>query len=107
MQLDDFHIVGSSPEILAQVENGKVVNRPLAGTRRRGRDEDEDRAMAQELINDPKEIAEHLMLVDLGRNDLGRVCKIGTVRVTEQFTIERYAHVFHIASHGDGDHRRT
>ena len=103
MRLDDFHIVGSSPEILAQVENGKVVNRPLAGTRRRGRDEDEDRAMAQELINDPKEIAEHLMLVDLGRNDLGRVCKIGTVRVTEQFKIERYAHVFHIASHVEGE----
>ena len=91
MRLDDFHIVGSSPEILAQVENGKVVNRPLAGTRRRGRDEEEDRAMAQELIDDPKEIAEHLMLVDLGRNDLGRVCKVGTVRVTEQFKIERYA----------------
>ncbi|MCY3859672.1 MAG: anthranilate synthase component I [Gammaproteobacteria bacterium] len=103
MRLDDFHIVGSSPEILAQVENGKVVNRPLAGTRRRGRDEEEDRAMAQELIEDPKEIAEHLMLVDLGRNDLGRVCKIGTVRVTEQFKIERYAHVFHIASHVEGD----
>lgn len=103
MRLDDFHIVGSSPEILAQVENGKVVNRPLAGTRRRGRDEEEDRAMAQELIDDPKEIAEHLMLVDLGRNDLGRVCKIGTVRVTEQFKIERYAHVFHIASHVEGE----
>ncbi|MCY4094345.1 MAG: anthranilate synthase component I [Gammaproteobacteria bacterium] len=103
MRLDDFHIVGSSPEILAQVEDGKVVNRPLAGTRRRGRDEEEDRAMAQELIDDPKEIAEHLMLVDLGRNDLGRVCKIGTVRVTEQFKIERYAHVFHIASHVEGE----
>lgn len=103
MRLDDFHIVGSSPEILAQVENGRVVNRPLAGTRRRGRDEEEDRAMAQELLNDPKEIAEHLMLVDLGRNDLGRVCKIGSVRVTEQFKIERYAHVFHIASHVEGE----
>ena len=101
--MDDFHIVGSSPEILAQVENGKVVNRPLAGTRRRGRDEEEDRALAQELLNDPKEIAEHLMLVDLGRNDIGRVCKIGSVRVTEQFEIERYAHVIHIASHVEGE----
>ncbi|MCE2407108.1 MAG: anthranilate synthase component I [Pseudomonadales bacterium] len=103
MRLDDFHIVGSSPEILAQVEHGKVVNRPLAGTRRRGRDEEEDHAMAQELLDDPKEIAEHLMLVDLGRNDLGRVCKVGTIRVTEQFKIERYAHVFHIASHVEGE----
>lgn len=103
MRLDDFHIVGSSPEILAQVENGRVVNRPLAGTRRRGKDEEEDRALAQELLEDPKEIAEHLMLVDLGRNDIGRVCKIGSVRVTEQFEIERYAHVIHIASHVEGE----
>ena len=103
MRLDDFHIVGSSPEILAQVENGKVVNRPLAGTRRRGVDEVEDLAMEKELLADPKEIAEHLMLIDLGRNDIGRVCKIGTVQVTEQFQIERYAHVLHIASHVEGE----
>lgn len=103
MRFDDFHVIGSSPEILAQVENGKVVNRPLAGTRRRGHDEAEDLAMEKELLSDPKEIAEHLMLIDLGRNDIGRVCKIGTVRVTEQFQIERYAHVLHIASHVEGD----
>ncbi|MYD44181.1 MAG: anthranilate synthase component I [Gammaproteobacteria bacterium] len=103
MRLDDFHIVGSSPEILAQVEYGKVVNRPLAGTRRRGRDEAEDLAMEQELLADPKELAEHLMLIDLGRNDIGRVCKIGSVQVTEQFQIERYAHVLHIASHVEGE----
>ena len=103
IRMDDFHIVGSSPEILAQVENGKVVNRPLAGTRRRGRNPEEDREMEEELLADPKEVAEHLMLIDLGRNDLGRVCKIGSVKVTEQFQIERYAHVLHIASHVEGE----
>ena len=103
MHFDDFHVVGSSPEILAQVEDGKVVNRPLAGTRRRGVDAAEDLAMEQELMADPKEIAEHLMLIDLGRNDIGKVCKIGTVQVTEQFQIERYAHVLHIASHVEGE----
>ena len=103
MRLDEFHIVGSSPEILAQVENGKVINRPLAGTRRRGRNPAEDLELEKELLADPKEIAEHLMLIDLGRNDLGRVCKIGSVRVTEQFEIERYAHVLHIASHVEGE----
>lgn len=103
MRLDDFHIVGSSPEILAQVEDGKVVNRPLAGTRPRGNDEAEDLALERELLADPKELAEHLMLIDLGRNDIGRVCKIGSVKVTEQFQIERYAHILHIASHVEGE----
>ena len=103
MQLDDFHIVGSSPEILAQLENGKVVNRPLAGTRPRGKTPEEDLELEQELLADPKEIAEHLMLIDLCRNDIGRVCKIGSVRLTEQFQIERYSHVLHIASHVEGD----
>ena len=103
MHFDNFHVVGSSPEILAQVEDGRVVNRPLAGTRRRGVDAADDLAMEQELLADPKEIAEHLMLIDLGRNDIGRVCKIGSVRVTEQFQIERYAHVLHIASHVEGE----
>ena len=98
MNLDDFHIVSSSPEILARLENGTIVNRPLAGTRRRGRTEAEDRAMEQELVNDPKEIAEHLMLIDLGRNDVGRVAEIGSVEVTEQFTVERYSHVMHLSS---------
>ena len=98
MNLDDFHIVSSSPEILARVEDGVIVNRPLAGTRRRGRTEAEDIAMEAELANDPKEIAEHLMLIDLGRNDVGRVSKIGSVEVTEQFVVERYSHVMHLSS---------
>ena len=98
MNLDDFHIVSSSPEILARLENGAIVNRPLAGTRRRGRTEAEDRAMEAELVGDPKELAEHLMLIDLGRNDVGRVAEIGSVKVTEQFTVERYSHVMHLSS---------
>ena len=98
MDLDDFHIVSSSPEILARVENGSIVNRPLAGTRRRGHSDEEDLALEQELLADPKEIAEHLMLIDLGRNDVGRVAEIGTVEVTEQFAVERYSHVMHISS---------
>ena len=110
MNLDGFHIVSSSPEILARVERvGEdprrriIVNRPLAGTRRRGRTEAEDRAMEEELVNDPKEIAEHLMLIDLGRNDVGRVAKIGSVKVTEQFVVERYSHVMHLSSNVVGD----
>ena len=98
MNLADFHIVSSSPEILARVEDGVIVNRPLAGTRRRGRTEAEDQAMEDELVNDPKEIAEHLMLIDLGRNDVGRVSEIGSVEVTEQFVVERYSHVMHLSS---------
>ena len=89
MDLDDFEIVSSSPEILARLEDGKVTNRPLAGTRRRGHTEAEDLALEEELKNDPKEIAEHLMLIDLGRNDVGRVAQPGTVTVTEKFMIER------------------
>ena len=103
MHLDDFHIVSSSPEILARVEGKTVVNRPLAGTRRRGRDEAEDLELEQELKADAKEIAEHLMLIDLSRNDVGRVSKVGSVGVTEKFNIERYAHVMHIASHVEGE----
>lgn len=103
MNLDDFHIVSSSPEILARVENGVVTNRPLAGTRRRGRSIEEDEFLERELLNDPKEIAEHLMLIDLGRNDIGKVCKVGSVKVTDKFTIERYSHVMHIASHVIGE----
>ena len=103
MNLDDFHIVSSSPEILARVENGVIVNRPLAGTRRRGHTEAEDRAMEEELVSDPKEIAEHLMLIDLGRNDVGRVSKIGSVKVTEQFVVERYSHVMHLSSNVVGE----
>ncbi|MCY4013220.1 MAG: anthranilate synthase component I [Gammaproteobacteria bacterium] len=103
MNLDEFHIVSSSPEILARVEHGTIVNRPLAGTRRRGHTDAEDRAMEEELLNDPKEIAEHLMLIDLGRNDVGRVSKVGSVKVTEQFVVERYSHVMHLSSNVVGE----
>ena len=98
MHLDEFQIVSSSPEILARLENGEITNRPLAGTRRRGYNEAEDRALEEELKADPKEIAEHLMLIDLGRNDVGRVSVAGSVNVTEQFVIERYSHVMHLSS---------
>ena len=98
MNLKDFHIVSSSPEILARLDHGEVTVRPLAGTRRRGIDETEDKALEEELLADPKEIAEHLMLIDLGRNDIGKVCEIGSVEVSEMMTVERYAHVMHIAS---------
>ena len=103
MNLDDFHIVSSSPEILARLDNGQVTVRPLAGTRRRGVDKAEDKALETELLGDPKEIAEHLMLIDLGRNDIGKVCKSGSVEVSEMMIVERYAHVMHIASNVDGE----
>jgi anthranilate synthase component 1 len=96
--LGDFHIVGSSPEILARLEDGIVTVRPIAGTRPRGASEAEDTALEKELLSDPKEIAEHLMLIDLGRNDAGRVCETGSVKVTEQMVVERYSHVMHIVS---------
>ncbi len=98
MDLDEFQIVSSSPEILARLEGDTIINRPLAGTRRRGDTPEEDAEMEAELLADPKEIAEHLMLIDLARNDVGRVAQIGSVEVTEQFTIERYSHVMHISS---------
>ena len=98
LDLDDFHIVGSSPEILVRLEDGVVTVRPIAGTRPRGRDEAEDVLLEKELLADPKELAEHLMLIDLGRNDAGRVSKIGTVELTEKMVIERYSHVMHIVS---------
>jgi len=97
-----FSVVGSSPEILVRVRDGTVTIRPLAGTRRRGVDAEEDKRLAEELLADPKERAEHLMLLDLARNDVGRVAKIGTVKVTDQFMIERYSHVMHICSHVEG-----
>ncbi len=99
---DDFHVVGASPEILARLEGDVVTVRPIAGTRKRGVTDDEDKALADELLADPKERAEHIMLVDLGRNDAGRVAQIGTVRVTEQMVIERYSHVMHIVSNVEG-----
>ncbi|MFB6348812.1 anthranilate synthase component I family protein [Moraxella sp. ZJ142] len=97
-----FDIIGASPEILSRIENGTVTVRPLAGTRRRGRDVAEDLALEQELLSDQKEIAEHLMLIDLGRNDIGRVCDIGSVQVTDKMFIERYSQVMHIASNVEG-----
>jgi anthranilate synthase component 1 len=97
-----FALVGSSPEILVRVRGGEVTIRPLAGTRRRGATVEEDRALERELLADPKERAEHLMLLDLGRNDVGRVAEIGSVKVTESFAIERYSHVMHIVSHVTG-----
>ncbi|MEO0392177.1 MAG: anthranilate synthase component I [Pseudomonadota bacterium] len=105
VNFDGFSVVGSSPEILVRVRDGKVTIRPLAGTRPRGADSKEDTALAEDLLADPKEIAEHLMLLDLGRNDVGRVAKLGSVEVTEQFQIERYSHVMHIVSNVDGDLR--
>ena len=97
-----FCLIGSSPEILVRVEDGTVTIRPLAGTRRRGRDEAEDRALAEELVADPKERAEHIMLVDLGRNDVGRVAEPSTVRLDEVMKVERYSHVMHITSNVTG-----
>ena len=98
MNLGDHYVVGSSPEILVRLEQGQVTVRPIAGTRPRGASEDEDRALEQELLNDPKELAEHLMLIDLGRNDAGRVARTGTVQLTDKMIIERYSHVMHIVS---------
>ncbi len=102
LDLGDHHVVGSSPEILARLENGEVTVRPIAGTRRRGKTPEEDLALEKEMVNDPKEIAEHLMLIDLGRNDAGRVSEIGSVTVTEKMMVERYSHVMHITSNVKG-----
>lgn len=98
----DFHVVGSSPEVLVRVEDGLVTVRPIAGTRPRGATEEADLALEQDLLSDAKEIAEHLMLIDLGRNDAGRVSETGTVKVTEQMVIERYSNVMHIVSNVNG-----
>ena len=103
LNLDDFHIVGSSPEVLARLEDGQVTVRPIAGTRRRGKTAEEDLALEKEMLDDPKEIAEHLMLIDLGRNDVGRISQSGSVEVTEKMVVERYSHVMHITSNVVGD----
>ncbi|MEM7753721.1 MAG: chorismate-binding protein, partial [Pseudomonadota bacterium] len=95
---DGFQVIGASPEILVRVFDGEVTVRPIAGTRKRGATPDEDRALEADLLSDEKELAEHLMLLDLGRNDVGRVAKIGTVHPTEEFVIEHYSHVMHIVS---------
>lgn len=102
LDLGDFHIVGSSPEILTRLEDGVVTVRPIAGTRPRGASEAEDQALERELLADPKELAEHLMLIDLGRNDVGRVARTGTVQLTEKMVVERYSHVMHIVSNVTG-----
>ena len=98
LDLEDHQVVGSSPEILVRLEDSKVTVRPIAGTRPRGRDEAEDLALEKDLLADPKELAEHLMLIDLGRNDTGRVSEIGSVKLTEKMAVERYSHVMHIVS---------
>jgi anthranilate synthase component 1 len=105
LDFGDFQAVGSSPEILVRLRGGVVTIRPLAGTRKRGADKAEDAALEAELLADPKERAEHLMLLDLGRNDVGRVAAIGSVRVAESFAIERFSHVMHISSTVEGDLR--
>ena len=102
LNLEDFHIVGSSPEILVRMEDDEVTVRPIAGTRPRGKTPEEDLALEQDLLSDPKELAEHLMLIDLGRNDAGRVSQIGTVKLTTKMIVERYSHVMHIVSNVTG-----
>ena len=105
LRCEGFQLIGSSPEILARLEHGRIDVRPIAGTRPRGETPEQDRALEVELLADPKERAEHLMLVDLGRNDVGRVAEVGTVRVSEYATVERYSHVMHIVSHVTGELR--
>jgi anthranilate synthase component 1 len=97
-----LHLIGSSPEVLVRLQDRTAEVRPIAGTRPRGRTEEEDRALEAELLADPKERAEHVMLVDLGRNDLGRVCEFGTVQVPDLLTVERYSHVIHLVSRVTG-----
>ena len=106
LNLGDHQVVGSSPEILTRYENGIATVRPIAGTRPRGRNEAEDRALQEELLADPKELAEHLMLIDLGRNDIGRIAETGSVTLTEKMVIERYSHVMHIVSNVQGRTRQ-
>jgi anthranilate synthase component 1 len=105
LDLGDFHIAGSSPEILTRAEQGAVTVRPIAGTRKRGANNEEDQALEADLLADPKEIAEHLMLIDLGRNDVGRVAKPGKVTLTDKMVVERYSHVMHIVSNVEGELR--
>ncbi len=107
LHFSDFHIVGASPEILVRLENNQVTVRPLAGTRKRGKTRKEDKQLEQDLLNDAKEIAEHLMLIDLGRNDIGKICEIGSVLVSEQMIVERFSHVMHISSTVTGEVKPT
>ena len=103
LRYENLSVVGASPEPMVQLLDGRVVSRPIAGTRRRGRTEADDRRMAAELVEDPKELAEHVMLVDLARNDVGRVVAFGTEEVEEMMTLERYSHVMHLTSQVAGD----
>jgi anthranilate synthase component 1 len=105
LRLGDHTIVGASPEVMVRVEGREITLRPIAGTRPRGKTEHEDLDLEKELLADPKERAEHIMLVDLGRNDVGRVAKIGSVKVTELMVVERYSHVMHIVSNVTGELR--
>ena len=107
LDFGNFQLAGSSPEILVRIRDGKLTIRPIAGTRRRGKTPAEDKALEAELLADPKELSEHLMLLDLGRNDVGRVARPATVKVTEKFMIERYSHVMHIVSNVEGDAPET
>ena len=100
-----MRLIGSSPEVMVRLEDGRVTVRPIAGTRRRGRDEAEDAALSADLLADPKEVAEHLMLLDLGRNDVGRVARWGTVRVPQRMAVEKYSHVLHLVSTVEGELR--
>jgi len=104
---EDFQVLGSSPEILVRLVNGEVTIRPIAGTRPRGKDNKQDKKLTRELLNDPKELAEHLMLLDLGRNDVGKVSKTNSVKVTEKFKVEKYSHVMHIVSNVTGKLRKN
>jgi anthranilate synthase component 1 len=98
LKMEDFHLIGSSPEVMVRLDERVAELRPIAGTRKRGNSEQEDRILADELLNDPKERAEHVMLVDLGRNDLGRIARVGSVQVNQYMTVERYSHVMHLVS---------
>ena len=98
LNLNECKVIGASPEILVRLEENDVTLRPIAGTRKRGADKIEDEENVKELLSDPKELAEHLMLIDLGRNDVGKVSEIGSVKVTEKMVIEKYSHVMHIVS---------
>jgi anthranilate synthase component I len=106
LRMDNLHLVGASPEMLVKVGNGRVEYGPIAGTRPRGKTAEEDARLSQELLDDEKERAEHIMLVDLGRNDLGRVCNFGTVHVTDLMRIEKYSHVMHLVSSVEGELRK-
>jgi len=103
IDMGDTQIVGSSPEVLVRVQNRRVTLRPIAGTRHRGHSAEEDKRLEEELLSDPKERAEHIMLIDLGRNDAGRVSRTGSVKVTETMVVERYSHVMHIVSQVEGE----